>query len=78
MAQATRNSLYPFQLTRGVYHTYTSINVGSCHDIIKLSSYRKLLITTAPTGKGQRVEVTGTDVEGFPFSYLKKVTRGCG
>jgi len=42
----------------------------------QLFSHRKLLVTTIPTGKGQRVEVTGTDVEGFPFSYLKQVTEG--
>ncbi|XP_065884982.1 NAD-dependent protein deacetylase-like isoform X2 [Dysidea avara] len=34
---------------------------------------RRLLVTTAPTGKGQRVEVMGTDIEGSPFSYLKQV-----
>ena len=30
-------------------------------------------MTSRPTGKGQRVEVTGGDSEGHPFSYIKQV-----
>ena len=30
-------------------------------------------MTSRPTGKGQRVEVTGGDSEGHPFSYVKQV-----
>ena len=30
-------------------------------------------MTSRPTGKGQRVDVTGGDVEGHPYSYLKQV-----
>ena len=31
-------------------------------------------MTSRPTGKGQRVDVTGGDIEGYPYSYLKQVT----
>lgn len=31
------------------------------------------MVTSRPTGRGQRVEVTGGDSEGHPFSYLKQV-----
>ena len=30
-------------------------------------------MTSKPTGRGQRVEVTGGDIEGHPYSYLKQV-----
>ena len=30
-------------------------------------------MTSRPTGKGQRVEVTGGDSEGHPFTYIKQV-----
>ena len=30
-------------------------------------------MTSRPTGRGQRVEVTGGDSEGHPFFYLKQV-----
>ena len=30
-------------------------------------------MTSRPTGRGQRVEVTGGDIEGHAFFYLKQV-----
>lgn len=35
-------------------------------------------MATSPTDKGQMVEVSGTDIEGFPLSYLKQVIWGYG
>ncbi|XP_065912209.1 NAD-dependent protein deacetylase-like isoform X2 [Dysidea avara] len=42
-------------------------------DIPTFKLHRKLIVSTTITPKGQRVEVAGTDMEGHPFSYLKRV-----
>lgn len=70
----TNNTNYtvccPYSSRSSTCYNYYTCCYGYCNN---QANIRRLLVTSRPTGKGQRVDVTGGDTEGHPFSYLKQV-----